>query len=316
MKGFVPTPVTTTNLIFDSDLIVPAGRKITVDHIAETTGAHNVVMDNILAAAATLKADHIAELTGAHDVVVDSHLRIDSNWLETDFISERIPGAGVSIAPGVVYFDHVGEYTGAHGIVANHALAAAVTLKTDHIEELAGGHNIVCSHNLDAPKLYTDHLAEKTGAHGVVFDNVANVTAGITPTKGAIVNVIGGYQAAALTDSVNYYFGAAIDAAAWNTTATSQRLYITKAGTINVATFHMKAATAGTNENISVYIRLNDTSDTLVQTVGTASNSRVFTNTGLSIAVAVGDYIEVKMVCPAWATNPANVNFGGSVYIV
>jgi len=31
--------------------------------------------------------------------------------------------------------------------------------------------------------------------------------------------------------------------------------------------------------------------------------------------MAAGDYFEMKMVCPTWATNPATVNFGGYVFI-
>lgn len=31
---------------WDADLVVPAARRITVDHIGETTGAHNIVLDN------------------------------------------------------------------------------------------------------------------------------------------------------------------------------------------------------------------------------------------------------------------------------
>lgn len=31
--------------------------------------------------------------------------------------------------------------------------------------------------------------------------------------------------------------------------------------------------------------------------------------------VAVGDFIEIKVVCPTWATNPATVAFGGTVYV-
>jgi hypothetical protein len=79
---------------------------------------------------------------------------------------------------------------------------------------------------------------------------------------------------------------------------------------------HMTAhGTAGSNENISVYIRLNNSSDTLIQTVGVANGHRVFTNVALSIAVAVGDYIEIKMVCPTWGTPPVACNFGGEVYV-
>jgi hypothetical protein len=75
------------------------------------------------------------------------------------------------------------------------------------------------------------------------------------------------------------------------------------------------AATAGTNEAWACNIRLNNTTDTLVQSLSSSAGYRVWSNTGLSIAVVAGDYIEFKMVNPTWATNPANVRFGAAVYI-
>lgn len=50
-------------------------------------------------------------------------------------------------------------------------------------------------------------------------------------------------------------------------------------------------------------------------TVSAATSERVFSNTGLSIAVSIGDYIEIKSVNPTWATNPLTTIFGGYIYI-
>jgi len=35
----------------------------------------------------------------------------------------------------------------------------------------------------------------------------------------------------------------------------------------------------------------------------------------LALAVAVGDYIEIKAINPLWATNPLTCIFGGYIYI-
>jgi hypothetical protein len=113
-------------------------------------------------------------------------------------------------------------------------------------------------------------------------------------------------------DGVSYFFGATLTPR----TSSGNRLYIPKAGTIKVVYFWWDGlGTAGSNENISVYVRLNDTTDTLVETIGDTSLQKLFDNTGLSISVAQGDYIEIKMVCPDFATNPLNVMLGGCVYI-
>jgi hypothetical protein len=90
------------------------------------------------------------------------------------------------------------------------------------------------------------------------------------------------------------------------------KIYFRESRTITAAEIYTQAGgTAGSNENISLYIRLNNTTDTLVQTVGAAAAERIFTNTGLSIAVVSGDYIEMKFVFPTWATPPTNFVTGG-----
>ncbi len=164
--------VNVSGLNWDADLTVPAAYKIKVDHVAETTGAHGIVTDQLLAPAAgvtvlggqILKADHIAETTGAHGVVVDNVL-----------------GA-----------DHIAEKTGAHGVVVDHSLkpSAGVTiaggqaLQVDHIQESTGGHSIVPDNKVVASggfemaaggTIYTNHIAELTLSHNVEF---------ITPATG------------------------------------------------------------------------------------------------------------------------------------
>jgi hypothetical protein len=97
--------------------------------------------------------------------------------------------------------------------------------------------------------------------------------------------------------------------------AATSKVYIRKAGTIKIAEIYVYSGTAGTNENWSLYIRLNNTTDTLIATVGANTNERVFSNTGLSIAVSAGDYIEIKGIQPTWATNPLTTIYGGYIYV-
>lgn len=114
-------------------------------------------------------------------------------------------------------------------------------------------------------------------------------------------------------DATTYYFGQIPKAPV---TATGQnRVLIRLAASIRIVNIYCFASTAGTNENISLYIRKNNTADTLIQTVGTAASERVFFNSALNIPFAAGDSFEVKMICPTWATNPATMNFGGYVYL-
>jgi hypothetical protein len=50
-------------------------------------------------------------------------------------------------------------------------------------------------------------------------------------------------------------------------------------------------------------------------TLSVSASERVFSNAALNIAVAAGDYIEIKGVQPTWATNPATTIYGGYIYI-
>lgn len=115
------------------------------------------------------------------------------------------------------------------------------------------------------------------------------------------------------TASTTNYFGNLVQAP----TATSaiRKMYIRKAGVIRFAEIYSRAGTAGTAENWSLYIRLNDTTDYLIQTVGAATQERIWTNSSLNIPVVAGDYVEIKMINPAWVTSPVNIAFGGVITI-
>lgn len=100
-----------------------------------------------------------------------------------------------------------------------------------------------------------------------------------------------------------------------NAASPSCKVYIRKAGTIKIVEIFCYSVTAGTAEAWSLYIRINDTTDYLIATVESATYERMFGNTGLSIAVAAGDFFVIKMVNPTWVTNPLTTVFGGYVYI-
>ena len=119
---------------------------------------------------------------------------------------------------------------------------------------------------------------------------------------------------ATLADSVTTYFGGAAGAAP-STTGGERRIYIPIAGTIKQVWVSATAGTAGSNEAWSMYLRKNDSADTLIETVGQAATNRAWIKSNASIAVAAGDYVEIKSVPPTWATNPADVRFGGFIVI-
>ncbi len=96
------------------------------------------------------------------------------------------------------------------------------------------------------------------------------------------------------------------------------RLYVPKTGQIKAVYGHFYTGGAsGTSEASEVYIRQNNTSDivTVTTTLTTNSINNPFNATGLSASVTAGDYINVKWVTPAWATNPTNMRNYVVIYI-
>jgi hypothetical protein len=114
-------------------------------------------------------------------------------------------------------------------------------------------------------------------------------------------------------DTTPFYFGT--KPAAITTTAGQNKIYIRKPGTLKIAEIYTYAGTAGTAEAVSMYVRVNNTTDYLISTLSVSANERVFTNSALSIPLAAGDYIEIKCVPPVWATNPLTFITCGYVYI-
>jgi hypothetical protein len=114
-------------------------------------------------------------------------------------------------------------------------------------------------------------------------------------------------------DGATVYFGNMLKAPV--ATASANKVYIRRPGMITVAEIYSWATTAGTAEAWSLYVRKNSATDYLIATLTVAASERIWSNTALAIAVVAGDYIEIKVVNPAWATNPAAVTFAGYVLI-
>jgi hypothetical protein len=117
----------------------------------------------------------------------------------------------------------------------------------------------------------------------------------------------------AATDSVPIFF--------WGSQTTGPTylsgMPIAKAGTIKTVVIKLRVGgTLGSNENSTISIRLNNTTDTVLSsTLKWDSAMQTISYTGLNIAVAVGDDIVVKIDQPAWATNPTTNQLTTTIYI-
>jgi len=113
--------------------------------------------------------------------------------------------------------------------------------------------------------------------------------------------------------ATNYYGGGAASAAL-STTVQSRRLYMPKAGTIKACYGYFFQTASASGNTGTLAINVNNGGYT---TVGTAAHnvaSSIYSNTGLSIAVAQGDYIEFRWTAPA-TTAPTNVTSEFIVYV-
>jgi PKD repeat protein len=99
------------------------------------------------------------------------------------------------------------------------------------------------------------------------------------------------------------------------TAAATSKIYIPRSGTINRVFINAYSGTAGTGEAWSLYIRKNNAPDTLIKTISSSSNERLFVSTNLNLPVVAGDYIEIKGVQPTWVTNPLTTIYGGYVFV-
>jgi hypothetical protein len=113
------------------------------------------------------------------------------------------------------------------------------------------------------------------------------------------------------------YFAGSLSALGAGTTAAERRVYIPRPGVIQVAyLYFLTAGTLGSSETSSISIRVNDTTDYLItNAVALDARSKALNNSGMSVGVQAGDYVELKWVTPTWVTNPTTVRYTANLFI-
>lgn len=115
-------------------------------------------------------------------------------------------------------------------------------------------------------------------------------------------------------DSTTYY--GAEPVIALTTSTAIRNVYIPVKGVVRYARLDTySASVTGTNEDIVIAIRINNTTDYTFATVGSATARRSFVNAALNIPVEAGDYVEFKVTTPAWVTNPEGMRGYGFLII-
>ena len=113
--------------------------------------------------------------------------------------------------------------------------------------------------------------------------------------------------------NTSYYIGQGLEA---TTYAQIQRMRVPRSGRISNITVTFINQGPGSNEVSGLYLRKNDTEDTLLSAV--VKNDGVFHEVvadDLSVAVDKGDYIEIKWNTPVWTAPPRYVTINGIIYI-
>lgn len=151
--------------------------------------------------------------------------------------------------------------------------------------------------------------------HGDADDGGVLVAAAIAGLHGYTLLASSGV-ANSPADATTYYFGSVLSRTFF-VTAGNARVYIPKAGTITRVEIHWRQETTpATAETSTIYLRLNDTTDTVLSAAVKNDGTLDYINvTGLSIAVVAGDYYEIKWVTPSWATNPVGLTVQTQAYV-
>lgn len=203
--------------------------------------------------------------------------------------------------------------TALHSMTANTAPAAADEL---YILDDPGGspadNRITHTNLMKVNGLTEDTAPDRTADYMLTYDNSASAA------KKVLLGKIAKYYLCATSasasndpaDATTYYFGE-VDHFALNTTAEPfLRIYVPLAGTmIGAEILAEPDGTAASAETSTLYVRKNGSADTTLTSSLALNATYHETVTGLSLALAAGDYVMLKWVTPTWATNPTDVYF-------
>lgn len=108
-------------------------------------------------------------------------------------------------------------------------------------------------------------------------------------------------------DSTTYLIGDTYHAL--TTTGLYNKIPVPRNGFVRACAVYWNNSTQDcTAEDVSFYVRKNNTTDSAVVYTGTFANATgKCSSTSLNLSVSAGDYLHLKFVTPAWVTNPTGV---------
>ncbi len=200
--------------------------------------------------------------------------------------------------------------------------AVALTNKTiTDTTNVLGGVTMTLGSDATGDTYYRNSSGILTRVAAGAQKTVLKMGASSVPAWGStIIPLYFGSGSLSPADATTYFFGSGTGVAPQIVSAIS-KIPMPIAGTITRVDLVIAniGGVQGSNETSNMVIRLNNTTDTTVISSftadGASNTATLWAGTGLSITVAVGDYIEFKWLTPTWATNPTLLRFNGFVTV-
>lgn len=306
-----------------------SGSNIKTINSNSIVGAGNIAVQDTLISGTNIKTINTNSVLGSGDIAVQSTLVSGTN-IKTINTNSLLGSGDLSVQDTLVSGTNIktinsNSLLGSGNISVQDSLVSGTNIKTINSNTILGSGNLSVQDTLvSGTNIKTINSGSILGSGDLLLQDKLVSGTNIKTINGASllgsgdISTLGftlSVQAlsSAPTDGQTIYFGQLPKAPV--TTANISKVYIPKSGTIKLARIYSYSGTAGTAESWSLYIRLNNLTDTLIQTLTLNTNERTWFNGSLSIAVVAGDYIEIKGIQPTWATNPNTTIYGGYIYI-
>ena len=116
-----------------------------------------------------------------------------------------------------------------------------------------------------------------------------------------------------LLSATTYYCGSAT--VALTTTQNQYRCYIPKGGTVRAAYIYFVKIAGGvyTSGNFIMSVNVNNSATEIMSVAN--SNTQLFSNTALSVAVTQGDILELKITMPTMSSTATSCYIAATIYI-
>lgn len=112
------------------------------------------------------------------------------------------------------------------------------------------------------------------------------------------------------------YYGANMNVG-FSTAAAAHILYFPFPCRITGAQWFWQYSNNPTNEDVNTYIRIDDSTDYLIETKGlAAAGNTTFENLNLNIPVNNSNFMQVKTVTPNWVTPPTSLRTSGNLILL